>query len=142
MNRSVQPKTILYNHIVAGRQKRPNAQMPINAHQAVAKLLKSILAVTERHPTVRDNLNFVRGELDEWVMREYTVEELDQETFLNLYYGTDRATPGTPVAISDLLLGFLQIEQILSTYYPDCGPVRELGAKLRQAMRTIRSWSN
>lgn len=55
--------------------------MPIIAHQRCAHIIKSVLKSTDGRLQIEDSLNQVRGNLDEYVMREYKRDELDRETF-------------------------------------------------------------
>ncbi|MVZ97920.1 hypothetical protein EUU23_09395 [Sphingorhabdus sp. IMCC26285] len=131
---------LLYNHSFAGQQFRPNGKMPIDAHQRSALIIKSVLKATEGRLHVENCLNQVRGNLDEYVMREYKVDELDQETFLNLYYdGLDYTRPDK--LDRDQLVPYLEeLKSTLRRHYPDGSPLRELLMWVDRAIVWIERW--
>ena len=116
---------IAYGH-VCGRQLRPNGSRPISSHRAVGGLLQSVLAATAGRKGVQDCVNMIRGDLDEWVMREFTVELLDQQTFLSLYYGADDRQSFRPIDDDEIVTRLVLVKEILARHYPDCGPLRLL----------------
>ena len=126
---------IVYGH-VCGRQLGPNGSMPISSHQEVGWLLKSVLAESTGRKGVQACVNMIRGNLDEWVMREFTIEELDQPTFLNLYYWTGDRQSFVPIDDDEIVRRLELVKKILARDYPDCGPLRSL---LKFADRAVAS---
>lgn len=128
-----------YYHWFAGQQFRPNGKMPIDAHKCCALSIKLVLNATEGCLNIENCLNQVRGNLDEYVMREYKVEESDQETFLNLYYGDFyHIHPGLD---QDRLIPCLkQLKSTLRRHYPDGSPLRELLMWVDRAIVWVEKW--
>lgn len=131
---------LLYNHSFAGQQFRPNGKMPIDAHQRGALIIKSVLKATEGRVHVENCLNQARGNLDEYVMREYKCDELDQKTFLNLYYdGPDYTHPDK--LDRDQLVPYLEeLKSTLRRHYPDGSPLRELLMWVDRAIAWVEKW--
>jgi len=128
-----------YNHWFAGQQFRPNGKMPIDAHKCCALSIKLVLKATEGCLNIENCLNQVRGNLDEYVMREYKVEELDQETFLNLYYGDSyHIHPGLDQ--NRLIPCLQQLKSTLRRHYPDGSPLRELLMRVDRAIVWVEKW--
>lgn len=51
--------------------QRPNAKMPIKAHQEIGRLLKEARVATLFHKKAEKEIDSVRCTLDDWVQREY-----------------------------------------------------------------------
>lgn len=129
-----------YNHSFAGQQFRPDGRMPIGAHQRCALVIKSVLKATEGRLHVENCLNQVRGNLDEYVMREYKRDELDQKTFLNLYYDGPDYTHPVNLDRDQLVLYLEELKSTLRRHYPDGSPLRELLMWVDRAIAWIERW--
>jgi hypothetical protein len=64
------PTNISFHQTLVGRQIRPNAQMPIAAHQVCGRLLKQLTMAIEFGQAGHKPVAIVRDWLDEWLMRE------------------------------------------------------------------------
>src|SRR5690606_4850974 len=67
-------------------QFRPNAQMPVEVHAQIGRLLKSVRAATYCRAGVRNRVEAIRWALDDWVQREHP--GLPYAQFLELYSGS------------------------------------------------------
>lgn len=133
-------RTVTYNHIFAGPQPRPDVRMPVAAHQEVANLLKWVWIAAAGRDGVRNRIDEIRGELDEWVMREYGIDELDQETFLNLYYPAHGYQLYPTLGLDEMVRCLETVKEILALHYPDCAPLRSLLALANRAIASIHTW--
>lgn len=137
-------KTVAYRQTFVGAIRRPKAKMSLKAHEEVASALKSVYAASYYRPGVRNRVDSVRSELDEWVQREYDHAALPDEKFDELYYGgeqqsafTRRITAGEAKQHVDRLI---RAGESLKLHYPDCPPLRALLNRLEVAVRSMRKW--
>jgi hypothetical protein len=114
--------------------------MSIAAHRQCGLLLKTVGVAAMGRAGVQ-NLEFgIRGELDEWVMREYGRAGLDQATFLSLYL------PGPPIGSTtaidrvEMVQMLNSVGAILVQHYPDCAPLRRLLKMIERAVTSIVRW--
>ena len=128
---------IIYAH-VCGPELRPNGSMPIERHQQVGRLIKSVLAATLGHRGIQNCLNMVRGDLDEWVAREFTRDELPQSTFFCLYYGENERGLEGPTDCEMIVEQMELVKKIVTSSYPDCAPLRSLLKLADRAIVMIR----
>lgn len=138
-------RTVGYVQTFVGPQRRPKGTMPIEAHTEVGKLLKSVLAVSYNRKGVYNRVDRVRGELDEWVQREYSSEELPNEQFFDLYYHGSKSSAARKLSLEEreFHIGNLgQVKQILASHYPDCPPLRALLKALDAASNSMRTWAS
>lgn len=138
-------KTVGYVRALVGPERRPNARMPLKAHEQVGLLLKSVIQDTYFRKGAYNRLDSIRSELDEWVQREYTHEELPQEQFLSLYYGGEISRYHRSISRDDCdqhLARIWKIQEILSEHYPDCEPLRALFKKLDFAVTSLKNWAD
>ena len=63
-------------------------RMSIELHEEIGRKLKSVSADTARRDGVYKRLGIVRGELDDWIQREYTPIDLPMDRFSEVYYGS------------------------------------------------------
>jgi len=117
--------------------------MPLDGHDEVARDLRMAIGSAEYRPGVRERLDRVRSELDDWVQVEYDRGELDMERFSAMYYGA-LGTPfkrrPTHVEQEALLAAIGRVREQLGKHYPDCEPVRRLHRLIDQAERSALSW--
>jgi hypothetical protein len=143
--RRVRPSatSLPYALAVGGPSRRPRGRMPLDAHDEVAAELREATGAAEYRVGVRERLERVRSELDDWVQIEYGADELDQERFSQMYYG-ERGTPlkRVPLAAETqaLIERLARVRSLLSTSYPDCGPLRRLLKSLELAHRSAAAW--
>ena len=141
MNDSGRPSkaanVITYGH-VCGQELRPNGSMAIERHQEVGRLIRSVLAATLGHNGIKNCLNMIRGDLDEWAMREYGLQQLPQSTFLSLYYGENERGPEGPTDWEAIVGQVELVKKILASSYPDCAPLRSLLKAADRAIVMIR----
>lgn len=132
--------SIAYNMTFVGRRLRPDARMPIEAHKQVGGLLKTVLVAAERRDGARTRIDRMRSDLDEWVQREYSLRELDQQTFSELYYHEDNIDLRSPMSRDEMILRIETAKSILTLHYPDCPPLDEVKGQADRAIASIRSW--
>ncbi len=132
--------SIAYTMSFVGRRLRPNARMPVAAHQEVGGLLKAVLVAAERRDGTRTRVDRIRSELDEWVMREYTTAELDQETFSELYYHEHDGEPQPPIDRQQMISRLERAKTILLRHYPDCPPLDALIGRADKAIASLATW--
>ncbi|MCU6453057.1 DUF5623 domain-containing protein [Sphingomonas sp. A2-49] len=134
--------SIAYTMSFVGRRLRPNARMPVEVHQEVGGLLKSVLVAAERRDGARTRVDRIRSELDEWVMREYTTQELDQKTFSDLYYHELDGGPQPPIDRQEMIGRLERAKAILAQHYPDCPPLDAVIGQADRAIASLASWRN
>lgn len=118
--------------VYGGSSWRPNARMPLAAHQEVGNLLKELLELGGFRSRAHSRVDHVRSELDEWVQREYpSQEELANEQFYVLYYH-GFATSGL-----DVRAAIARVEEIVRAHYPDCMPRRDVLRSLDTARKDL-----
>lgn len=138
-------KTIGYVRTLVGPQRRPNAKMPIEAHERMGALLKSVLIASSRRQGVYNRVNVVRDVLDEWTQREYAPAELPSERFFEIYYheaGAAAARVPSHDERSRHIASLNEAKQLLQRHYPDCPPQRALVKRLDGAIESMRAWLN
>ena len=130
---------ITYGH-VCGPELRPKGSMPIETHQQVGRLIKSVLAATLGHRGIQNCMNMIRGDLDEWVMREFTTDELPQSTFFCLYYGQGEHVSQEAIDKREMVKRVELVQTILASNYPNCAPLRSLLSLAGRTVSLIRNW--
>jgi hypothetical protein len=135
--------TIPYRMSFGDQQRKPNFKMPINWHKTVGGLLKEVISGCEFRAGVKNRLESIRHDLDDWVQCEYKVSELPSDEFFDLYYH-EKSQPlrrSIPVEDRDRYLTMLQeAYEILNDQYPDCSPLQRLLGKLDAAKRSLQVW--
>lgn len=141
-NRAKRTSTDLpYFQTFFGPRVRPNGRMRIEAHQECGRLLRQVVRAVERRRGAHTLVLYTCNTLDDWAMREYTPDELDNPTLTGLYC---QALPSEPeISVSrDLLIERLErVKSILATYYPDGLGLRRMVRDLDRAIASISSWS-
>ena len=135
--------TTRYIMTFVGPHLRPKAKLPIETHQALGQLLKNIMSSTSNRKGVYNRIDSVRSELDEWVQREYSRSELPDEQFFDLYYHEEQSKFSgklSIVVIEAFIKDLDKVKQVLSSQYPDCGPVRKMLKKVDLAITSLKSW--
>jgi len=139
-----QRNTVGYVMTLVGPRRRPNARMPIETHTEIGTLLKSVLAASYYRKGAYNNVNAVRSELDEWVQREYSTNELSDELFSKLYYrGEGSSTFSRSITSGECsrhVESLGQVKASLIKQYPDCPPLRSMLKKLDTAIKSLCSW--
>lgn len=126
--------------------QKPNAKMPIPAHQEAGRLLREArTGALYCWKSLDPYINPVRDFLDDWVQLEYTSrEELPDEVFRNIYYGKGpELSFGTRISLDEknqLDERARRVKEILSENYPDCPPVREMHQQLDSFMEAVAFW--
>jgi hypothetical protein len=135
--------TVQYVNPIFGADRRPDAKMPIRAHQQIAGLMKTILADTYYRKGVYNKINSVRNQLDEWVQREYNRDELPDDAFHKLYYQDLRSNFNKQLSAASRQRhsdSMRKVKGILSEHYPDCAPLCRLIKKLDSAIASMDNW--
>ncbi|MGX9934808.1 DUF5623 domain-containing protein [Advenella kashmirensis] len=135
--------SVRYIQSFVGTRSRPKNSVPIDVHAEIGRLLKSVLHTTFRRKGVYNRINSVRSELDEWVQREYSHDELPYEQFLALYYqDTYRPTTQsmTAIGIDKHIESLYQAKNLLCEHYLDCPSVRTLVKKVEAAVKSLETW--
>ena len=130
-----------YYQPLFGSSFRPNTQMPIEAHQLCGQLLKEMVIATEERAGAVGPLNYVRGTLDDWVMREYDRDNLDDATFVGLYMPGPHLAPQLEVDACAVLRNLDIVKAILVRHYPDCRALRICLRQLERAAASIATWN-
>jgi len=128
---------------LVGPGRRPDARMPISAHQRAASLLKTVLASTHDRKGVCNQVGRVRCELDEWVQREYSRAELSDDEFHGMYYGDEGRSESLPPTDEERVHHIERLDEVailVERYYPDCVPRRHLIRSLRAAQKSLAHW--
>ena len=135
--------TTPYALVLSGHSRKPTGRMPLDAHDSVGRDLRTAIGSAEYRPGVREKLDRVRSELDDWVQVEYDRHELDMERFSAMYYGAlDAPFKRRPTAAerSALLAAIGRVREQLARHYPDCAPRRRLDQLVDHAERSAQSW--
>ena len=139
-----QRNSVEYVQTLVGPRRRPVGRMPIESHAEAGRLLKSVLVVAYNRKGVYKRINSIRCELDEWVQREYSDNELPSEQFNKLYYKETGATFSRSITESERKShaeSLAQVKKILGKHYPDCSPPRMLLKKVDAAVGSLTSWT-
>lgn len=59
--------TTPYALVLSGHSRKPTGRMPLDAHDSVGRDLRTAIGSAEYRPGVREKLDRVRSELDDWV---------------------------------------------------------------------------
>ena len=135
--------SVPYNGFLSGARRRPKGTMPVEAHKAVGRLLKSALVGTVKRAGVHRRVEAIRCELDNWVQCEHNREEMPDEVFNELYYHPlPKNDPFSlpPPDKTRHILSLTEVKDCLSRHYPECAPLRELLKKADLAISSLRSW--
>ena len=131
---------IKYAQTFYGPQFRPNARMPIEAHAECGLLLKQVAIAAEGRAGAREPVNYARGSLDDWAMREYTTTELPNKLLQYLYL------PGPNLALSvqftpdELIDKLFRSKDILELHYREGKALGKLLRELDHAVSSLRKW--
>lgn len=112
--------------LVPPGSQRPAGRMPIEAHRRSGELLRQAEIAVGKSARCANWLTRVWGELDEWVQREYTREEMDDATFFALYKRADILRSPTKANPPLALRCIDEIDGLINAHYPDCVPRRNL----------------
>ncbi len=134
-----------YGRVMVGVCRRPNGRLPLEVHHEMARLLKDAIHRLEWRASASGPLNTVRDDLDEWVAREHGYDELDEQTYSNLYFGSSLVSEPaprqpTPEFKGKLLVDLAQMESLLTRHYPPSAPLRVLTNRLGSAKKAIEKW--
>lgn len=129
--------TISYNNVFLGRQLRPNANVAIDVHRELGRLLKSAIYAAEAISRVQKMIDAIRSELDEWAMRETTTQQLDQNEFYCLYYGEVADEPSVPIETGEMIKRLEAVIGLVVRNYPFCTPTKSLVSLARKAILSI-----
>lgn len=128
----VRRNAIVYGQVLVGGSWRPNARMPLKAHQEAGNLLMELIECGRFRSHAYSRLEHVRCELDEWVQREYPSRaEMSDDQFSSLYYHGFEESGFVPKA------AVVRVEALLRVHYPDCVPRRNLLRALATATRDL-----
>lgn len=136
-------RTTPYALVLSGHSRKPTGRMPLDAHDAVARDLRMAIGSAEYRPGVRERLDRVRSELDDWVQVEYDRQELDMERFSEMYYGALGAAFRRRPTVAEraaLLAAIGRVREQVARRYPDCEPLRRLIRLIDHAQRSAQSW--
>ncbi|NRG18654.1 DUF5623 domain-containing protein [Rhizobiales bacterium] len=142
VTKKISAKTIGYHSMFGNVRRKPDTRMPVEAHSQIGKLLMPVLGAAWKRQGVRNRLETVRSELDDWVQKEYLRTELSDEVFHKLYYGDvqHRFRSNEKLDIAELTHKLSAAERILKKHYPDCEPLRAILRKLEKARESLEKW--
>ncbi|MGH8027869.1 MAG: DUF5623 domain-containing protein [Pseudoxanthomonas sp.] len=135
--------SIGYVQTFVGPQRRPDARMPISAHEEIGKILKSVMSICHNRRGIANKIDAVRSELDEWIQREYDQSELPSERFHQIYYGDNDLHEKKSITDTERMLLMENLDEItgiLSRHYPDCAPRRALIRSIGTAQKALIRW--
>lgn len=140
---STRNNSVGYSLFLAGSRRRPKGRMPVEVHEAVGRLLKSVLVDTWKRRGAYRRVDAIRSELDNWVQCEYGRDEMPDEVFHTLYYRELPATDplaAVPATRDRHIACLSEVKVLLQRHYPDCAPLRELLKKADLAIRSLQTW--
>lgn len=135
--------TTPYALVLSGHSRKPAGRMPLDAHDAVARDLRMAIGSAEYRPGVRERLDRVRSELDDWVQVEYDRGDLAMERFSAMYYGALGASfkrRPTCAEQEALMAAIGRVREQLTRHYPDCEPARRLHRLVDRAEHSAKNW--
>ena len=112
---------------------RPAERMAFEKHREVAALLKGLIVMSPAPERAMRNITNVRCQLDEWVQREFTKEEMPDDAFFGLYY--EKGAESLPVGTNPLE-ALNRVKVVLASGYKDCPPLRMILKRLS----TVDKW--
>lgn len=138
------PKKVEASRTNSTPQVRHPGKMPLEIHEEIGKMLKSVIAETPLRDGACKRLKAVQSTLDDWVQREYNRVELTAERFYEIYYG---ATPTTIFAksltaeqIDKHVLTLEAVKAQLDRHYAKSANKRVL-LKIDAAIKSLRTWA-
>jgi hypothetical protein len=131
--------TVRYNHLFLGRQLRPNANLPVDVHRELGRLLKPVISATSGRSHVHEMIDMIRSELDEWAMRETTTQQLDQNEFNSLYYGGGVDELPFWMEVDEMIRRLEAVIDIVDRSYPACTPSKSLVGLARKAILSLET---
>jgi len=116
--------------------RRPNAVMPIDQHQHVAKLINAVEQSKAKPAGVFDRMSSIKSLLEDWFLDEHDREETDKYE-LFYYRRLEHNDPlvfqaSSPEGVVRLLE---EIKTILQTAYIDCAPLRSMIKKIDTSIK-------
>lgn len=120
---------------------RPRMSIPL--HQEVGAKLQEVLGQVWRRDGVYKPLEEVRNTLDNWVQREYTVEELPMDIFGALYFGRTGLRNTAKALTEDQRANCIQrIQEVKTTLSSQYGSFAtgNFGKQLDKAMKALHNW--
>ena len=140
--------TVAVRMFMACTDRRPNAKMPVSAHQEIGKLLQILENVGYRRPGVRNRVSYVACALDDYLQCEYTsLDELPNDVFRIIYYGRPLdlelivKKQISESSRDENIARLHKVQHLLKQHYPDCKPLNRLLEKLDKACESFLSWN-
>jgi hypothetical protein len=133
-----------YSMVMTGRSRRPKATLPLQVHEELGRLIKSVFRATYHRKGVYNRLNSVRCTLDDWTQCEYPRDSsLTLDQLNNIYYRESQQS-FVRHATTDERHGHIEAleraKSILTDHYPACVPLREVVGKLDGAIKSLQRW--
>jgi hypothetical protein len=130
--------------VMTGRRRRPKATLPLEVHEELGGLIKSVFRATYHRKGVYNRLNSVRCTLDDWTQCEYPRDSnLAMDRLNHIYYcESDQSfvRHATVEERQDHINALEKAKSILNSHYPACVPLRELVGKLEGAIKSLQRW--
>ena len=117
-------------------ERRPNAVMPTEGHQHVARLIKAIESSGTTPIGVRDRLSTIKSQLEDWFFAEHDSKVTNQ--FDLFYYGgNDSKDPYVIQAgsVNGIIILLEDLKGQLLDAYVDCEPLRRMVRKLDTSIK-------
>ena len=139
------PLTLPYHSFPAKYgDKRPNAKMPISAHQKIADYLKMVKGAVEYNKKAFNLILSVQSTLDDWIQQEYRDKtELPDEAFFKMYFGQISSyhllSPSNQEKQA-LVRKLRACQQLLKKHYHECPPIISLHKKIDSSIKLIENW--
>lgn len=139
------PLTLPYHSFPAKTgDKRPNAKMPILAHQKIADYLKVVKGAVEYNKKAFNLILSVQSTLDDWIQQEYRDKtDLSDEVFFQMYFGQISDSPllsPTSHEKKELVKKLKSSQQLLKKHYHECLPIILLHKKIDSGIKLIDNW--
>jgi hypothetical protein len=134
------PSDTKYFQTFFGPQWRPNGVMPVEFHRECGRLLKLVLKATEGRPGAHKAVRYASFTLDDWAMREYTHDELDNDALADLYCPGPEIRFKDRLAHNELIEMLEAVKAILVKHYPRGLALSRMCKELDSAIVSIRKW--
>lgn len=120
--------TVPYSYGPGSRRRRPAAELGIDTHTEVGRIIKAVLRSGKISVGIYNRLNSLRSTLEDWLSLEIGPDELQGPEFFEVYYRDTDADKrfGEGVKTHANITAILSdLRQKLTDAYPDCAPLRQ-----------------
>lgn len=127
----------------AGFQKlRPNARMPLAAHEKIGETLKAAYKRTYGQTGITTLIHQLQCQLDDWLMLEYG-RGLTHEQFWGTYFGAAQDADRRGESVSAMYKRFAamlaEVKNTLAEHYPSCAPLLAVLKKIDRVSERLEA---